>query len=217
MDDSDDDENILNQTQVQITPFGVEYPCMQNRKSLEFDEMNNRYNTFKIKQSQNIDANNKKEKKKRRGSINEECFICDIYMVSNVSLRRRYLGYSTLSPEQCLIANESSNHSQNGLKYCILEKVGRTGIKGLMQTDLIFELQTDSKALFSAIKNLQQIGLIIAENDMVFTNCNRLWLAQYKFRDNIRALTDYNVSLVNCVLYKVPFVYLLGCIYRRNS
>ena len=80
-----------------------------------------------------------------------------------------------------------SNH--NKLRYCILEKLGRCGINGYLQTDLINELKTNSKNLFTSIKHLQHSQLIIIENDIKYSNCNRIWLTKYKFRSNIKILS----------------------------
>ena len=203
--DADEDDDIDNDTEeqeIEITSYGVNYPCMKNRKSMGFDKFYARYNKFKRVYIDNYHKkkDNKSKEKSSPKSLNDRllstCFICDIYIVSNLSLRRRYLGYTAIIPEISLQLNEidkmsptKSTAHHSGLRYCILEKLGRAGIKGLLQTDLVNELNTTSKNLFTAIKHLQNMGLIIIEEDMMISNCNHIWLSSYQFRSNIRTLS----------------------------
>ena len=167
MDSDHDNEDIdVKSSTLKLTSYGVEYPCMKNRKSIQFDDFYARYNKFKRIHIDNYNKNKRKTDDKKK-SFNDRllttCFICDIYIVSNLSLRRRYLGLTTIIPEICLQINQSPNkstskHNHSDLRYCILEKLGRAGIKGLLQTDLILELNTKPKVLFSAIKHLQHLS-----------------------------------------------------------
>eukprot|EP01083_Nonionella_stella_P160245 523611_1 len=194
----DDDDSDSSPSNIELTSSGVHYPCMKDRVSLSFDDVYVRYNKFKTLQAKDDHKRIKSSPKSLNDKLLSTCFVCDIYMVSNLSLRRRYLGYTTVLPEISLQINASTPESpHSALRYCILEKLGRAGVKGLVQTDLISELKTQSKDLFSAIKHLQHLGLLVVETDLVFSNCNHLWLSLFQFRSSIRTfdtcmLRQYN-------------------------
>eukprot|EP01084_Bolivina_argentea_P268357 455775_1 len=159
-----DKSNKTDKIQMKMTSHGICFSCMKNRKEINFDDIYIRYNKF-IKQTKCQTDNTHK-------SLNDillsTCFICDIYIVSNIELRFRFIG---------MIFNEH-NVEYDALKYSILEILGRVGIYGISQIDLIQELNMNSNNLLvNVIKDLENLGLIVSNNNC---NCNYLWLAQYK-------------------------------------
>ena len=150
---------------IKLHSFGIEYLCMKNRKLIQFNDFYATYNNFKQVHNNKFST----------------CFICDIYIKSNLSLRKRYLQI-----------NQSSNKSNNDhydLRYCILEKLGNSGFKGLLQRNLINIFNNKYyhyNKILSVIKHLQNLKLITIKTDLKLNDCNRIWLISYNNNKSIK-------------------------------
>ena len=150
-----------------LTLNGVEWPCTVNREAITIDDFLSRFHAFEQRQN---------------GAQCADCFICDIFIVRSLSARRRCLGMAdaiTPIPDN---KTHSTPSTAAALRFCVLELIGRTGTKGMTQSEVLSAVKTmgaDSKGLSTAIKRLVLLGLIQDDVAVSAPRGRRLWLSAF--------------------------------------
>jgi len=117
-------------------------------------------------------SSRKKAEMKFMKALNLIKISTGVAFVVPFAIRKRWLGLEIDAPI-------------SGAKFCVMEVVGRRGKRGILQVELAKALCIEPKDVFSMLKHLEKLELIVRHVVHNNDRTNRIWLSRYEFRGYI--------------------------------